>query len=71
MHRLIADEAGHPLVAAVMRHVDHGATGLERLAGERRAEARRQAAVTVTEPRSGASDGEPSTDDLGGNLRVP
>ncbi|MGI9022774.1 MAG: FAD-dependent thymidylate synthase [Acidimicrobiales bacterium] len=42
MHRLIAEEAGHPLVAAMMRFVDHGSTGLERLAGERRSEARRQ-----------------------------
>jgi thymidylate synthase ThyX len=71
MHRLIADEAGHPLVAAVMSHVDHGATGLERLAGERRAEARRTAAATVAEPAPAAPESEPSTDELGGNLRVP
>ncbi|HEX2274827.1 MAG TPA: FAD-dependent thymidylate synthase [Acidimicrobiales bacterium] len=41
MHRLIAEQAGHRLVAAMMTFVDHGPTGLERLAGERRSEARR------------------------------
>ncbi|MGH9189197.1 MAG: FAD-dependent thymidylate synthase, partial [Acidimicrobiales bacterium] len=47
MHRLIAEEAGHRNVAALMRFVDHDGpapqTGLERLEGERRAEARRSA----------------------------
>jgi thymidylate synthase ThyX len=43
MHRLIADEAGHPAVAEMMRHVDHSPEpSLERLAAERRAETRRQ-----------------------------
>jgi thymidylate synthase ThyX len=43
MHRLIAEQAGHRAVAEAMRHVDHSAEpGLERLAAERRAEARRQ-----------------------------
>ena len=41
MHRLIAEQAGHPAVAAMMRFVDHGTYDLERLEGERRAEARR------------------------------
>jgi len=43
MHRLIRDDAGHPAVAAMMRFVDHEDldSGLERLASERRAEARR------------------------------
>ena len=41
MHRLIPDEAGHHAVAALMRHVHHGTYDLERLEGERRAEARR------------------------------
>ncbi len=41
MHRLIAEQAGHPLVAGLMRFVDHGTYDLERLEGERRAEARR------------------------------
>jgi thymidylate synthase ThyX len=43
MHRLIAQQAGHRIVAGLMRFVDHSeaGTGLERLPGERRAEARR------------------------------
>jgi thymidylate synthase ThyX len=44
MHRLIAEQAGHHALAEMMRHVDHGAPGLERLEAERRAEARRQGA---------------------------
>ncbi|MGI8936643.1 MAG: FAD-dependent thymidylate synthase [Iamia sp.] len=43
MHRLIAEEAGHPVVAELMRYVDHTPEpALERLDAERRAEARRQ-----------------------------
>jgi thymidylate synthase ThyX len=43
MHRLIAEEAGHPAVAEMMRHVDLSPEpSLERLAAERRAELRRQ-----------------------------
>ncbi|HWC12070.1 MAG TPA: FAD-dependent thymidylate synthase [Acidimicrobiales bacterium] len=75
MHRLIATEAGHPLVAAMMHHVDHGPTGLERLAGERRAEARRagRTAVGGGTGKGGRPEplGEPSTEGSGGNLRVP
>jgi thymidylate synthase ThyX len=41
MHELIATEAGHPAVAEMMRFVDHSEADLERLDGERRAEARR------------------------------
>ncbi|MCU1453505.1 MAG: putative thymidylate synthase [Acidimicrobiales bacterium] len=42
MHRLIAEEAGHHAVAEMMRFVDHAPEpSLERLAAERRAEARR------------------------------
>ena len=43
MHRLIAEQAGHRIVAGLMTFVDHSdaGAGLERLAGERRAEARR------------------------------
>jgi hypothetical protein len=44
MHRLIADRAGHRALAAMMSHVDptdYDRSGLERLAGERRAELRR------------------------------
>jgi thymidylate synthase ThyX len=44
MHRLIAEQAGHRAVAAAMRFVDHAPSGLERLEGERRAEARRSTA---------------------------
>ncbi|MDQ6946531.1 MAG: FAD-dependent thymidylate synthase [Actinomycetota bacterium] len=64
MHRLIAEEAGHPLVAAMMSFVDHGSTGLERLEGERRSEARRRA-------RSQPAQSEPSTDDLGLHSQCP
>jgi hypothetical protein len=43
MHRLIADKAGHRVVAEMMRFVDHTAeTSLERLDSERRAEVRRK-----------------------------
>ena len=44
MHRLIAEKAGHRTIAAMMSHVDdadYDSAGLERLAGERRAEERR------------------------------
>ncbi|HMJ78038.1 MAG TPA: FAD-dependent thymidylate synthase, partial [Iamia sp.] len=42
MHRLIAEEAGHPAVAELMRWVDHSPEpALERLDAERRAEQRR------------------------------
>lgn len=43
MHELIRDQAGHRLVADAMTFVDHGASELERLAAERRAEARHAA----------------------------
>ena len=43
MHRLIADHAGHTAIADAMQFVDHGFSDLERLEGERRAEARRKA----------------------------
>ena len=43
MHRLIAEQAGHRVVAAMMSFVDHGTYDLERLEAERRAEARRAA----------------------------
>jgi thymidylate synthase ThyX len=41
MHELIATTAGHHAVAEMMRYVDHSEPELERLDGERRAEARR------------------------------
>ena len=43
MHRLIAEEAGHPAVAELMSFVDHSSGDLERLESERRIEARRLA----------------------------
>lgn len=44
MHRLIADEAGHGMLAEAMKFVDHETYGLGRLDSERKAEARRNAA---------------------------
>ena len=44
MHRLIGERAGHRAIAAMMTYVDNAdydRGGLERLAGERRAEVRR------------------------------
>jgi len=41
MHRAIAEVAGHRALADAMAYVDHGATDLERLESERRAERRR------------------------------
>jgi thymidylate synthase ThyX len=41
MHRAIAEVAGHRALADAMTFVDHGATDLERLESERRAERRR------------------------------
>jgi thymidylate synthase ThyX len=41
MHRLIADHAGHRLLAEAMSHVDFGSEDLERLHAERRAEDKR------------------------------
>ena len=41
MHRAIAEVAGHRALAEAMSFVDHGATDLERLEPERRAERRR------------------------------
>jgi thymidylate synthase ThyX len=45
MHRLIAEQAGHRVIAGGMNYVDHndyGETGLERLEAERRSEQRRR-----------------------------
>jgi len=41
MHRLIDEQAGHHSIAAAMTHMTTHAPELERLAAERRAEARR------------------------------
>jgi hypothetical protein len=51
MHRLIGERAGHRTIAAMMSHVDgadYDSAGLERLQGERRAEARRASRSTLT-----------------------
>jgi hypothetical protein len=50
MHRLIAERAGHRLLAEAMCHVDSGADELERLEGERRAEERRNSLSTAGNP---------------------
>jgi thymidylate synthase ThyX len=42
MHRLIADQAGHRLLAEAMRYADHSEVELERLKAERAAERKRQ-----------------------------
>ncbi|HWC31948.1 MAG TPA: FAD-dependent thymidylate synthase, partial [Actinomycetota bacterium] len=44
MHRLIAEEAGHRVIADAMRFIDRSDVDLERLEAERRSEARRRAA---------------------------
>ena len=41
MHRLIAEQAGHPAIAAAMTFADHSEVALERLEAERAAERRR------------------------------
>ncbi|MDJ0663636.1 MAG: FAD-dependent thymidylate synthase [Acidimicrobiia bacterium] len=51
MHRLIAEQAGHRLIADAMTYVDHADYDLARLEGERRAAAKR-AALGITEPES-------------------
>jgi thymidylate synthase ThyX len=51
MHRLIADQAGHHLLAEAMSHVDFGAEDLERLEAERRAEGKRNS-MTVAGNRA-------------------
>ena len=45
MHRLIAEQAGHRVVAEAMNHLTTEAPELERLAAERRAESRRGSGV--------------------------
>jgi thymidylate synthase ThyX len=50
MHRLIADGAGHRLIAEAMRFADHGDAGLGRLEAERRSEARRAARSVAAAP---------------------
>ncbi len=45
MHRAVAEVAGHRALAEAMTFVDHGATDLERLESERRAERRRSGKI--------------------------
>jgi hypothetical protein len=55
MHRLIAEQAGHRILAGAMTFVDHSEAELERLEAERRSELRRNS-VTLelpSEPQSG------------------
>jgi thymidylate synthase ThyX len=61
MHRLIADRAGHHLIAEAMSFVDHGEHELERLDAERRAEARRAAVppLSTAACSSSVSPGKP------------
>ena len=51
MHRLIAEQAGHRVLAEAMTFVDYEDHDLERIDAERRAEARRAAGRTGTAPR--------------------
>jgi thymidylate synthase ThyX len=50
MHRLIADQAGHRLLADAMSHVDFGSEDLERLHAERRAEGKRSSLSSAGNP---------------------
>ncbi|MHB8329835.1 MAG: FAD-dependent thymidylate synthase [Acidimicrobiales bacterium] len=50
MHRLIADQAGHRVIADAMTFVDHETYELERIDAERRAEARRAAGPPPSAP---------------------
>ena len=50
MHRLIADHAGHRLLAEAMSHVEFGSEDLERLDAERRAEGKRNSMSAAGNP---------------------
>ncbi len=50
MHRLIAGQAGHRLLAEAMSYVDFGAEDLERLESERRAESKRNSLSAAGNP---------------------
>jgi thymidylate synthase ThyX len=50
MHRLIAGQAGHRLLAEAMTFVDFGSEDLERLEAERRAESKRSSLSAVGNP---------------------
>jgi hypothetical protein len=55
MHRLIAEHAGHRVIAEAMSFVDHETYELERIEAERRAESRRAGTVSRTEPAAPAA----------------
>jgi hypothetical protein len=46
MHDLIDKTAGHRMIAAAMKYVDYSDVDLERLEAERRADAKRKAALS-------------------------
>jgi hypothetical protein len=46
MHDLIDKTAGHGMIAAAMKYVDYSDVDLERLEAERRADAKRKAALS-------------------------
>jgi thymidylate synthase ThyX len=50
MHRLIAEQAGHHLLAEAMSHVEFGSEDLERLHAERRAEDKRNSMSAAGNP---------------------
>jgi thymidylate synthase ThyX len=50
MHRLIAGQAGHRLLAEAMSYVDFGSEDLERLESERRAEGKRNSLSAAGNP---------------------
>jgi thymidylate synthase ThyX len=50
MHRLIAEQAGHPAIAAAMAFANHSSVALERLESERAAERRRALAGGAPPP---------------------
>jgi hypothetical protein len=63
MHRLIAERAGHRLIAEAMAFVDHEDHDLERLDAERRAEARRASVTSAAVAESTvSSENRPTSD---------
>jgi thymidylate synthase ThyX len=68
MHRLIAEQAGHKILADAMTFVDHTVPDLERLEAERRVELRRTgAAVGLSEGPSDTREPELSCDAVPGS----
>jgi hypothetical protein len=68
MHRLIAEQAGHRIIADAMTFVDHTVPDLERLEAERRVESRRiSSGVSISEGASNSREPELSCDAVPGN----